>query len=78
MGPNLKAGPEGPVSLLIVKGCISAVPEAQIARELGETSLKPHQECHHLEITNDLAAELVVLQCTQKDFDVLVLFFHLY
>lgn len=73
MSPNFISGLEGPVPLFLVKGCILATPEAQITRELDEVFL--NQKGHHLKITNDLPAKFIVIRCTQKDFDILVLFF---
>lgn len=78
IGSNLIASPEGPNSLLVVKGYISNITEAQIARELDEASLEPHQKKQTSEIFDVFPAELAVLQYTQKNFGVLVLFFHMH
>jgi len=51
----LIAGSWRPAARLVVKSGIPAIQETEIALELGKTTLKPHQESHHLAITSDLS-----------------------
>ena len=61
------------LSVATTVGCSLGVLEAEAARELDGASLKTNQRGYYLEISNDLLAKLIVLQCTQQDFDILVL-----
>ena len=71
--PHGEDGPLWPVQPVVVCLGVPAVPKEKIAGKLGPTALETHHECHHLEVSDDLPAVLIILQGIQQGLDAVVI-----